>query len=1353
MIRMQSGRTNGRNWRRFAFSVSTFLTSALTIPAFAQSAHPNLDANGVDLTTGRFSLQLPIASIGSGEAALPLLALDGQINNWSNIYLNVTPAGGTTRYSVVDGQRFDNFNGAGSSSVYGSGSTISSDGTTYRTSDGVEIVFGNPAGTYGGKSNLCDPNNTTNCFLLPLSITGKTGMAVNFDWEIYADCTDVPIGSETGPDCTFSWRLTSVSNYAGYSINWTYGLGSGAGTPGWYRPLTAALKNGATTVGTVSYSNPSTGIYTVTKPGGGTWRIAGSVGGITGVRRPGAGSDTTTIAYSGGAVSSVTNDGIVTNYSRNISGSTATLVVTDAQSHSTTFVSDLTKYRITSITDALGKTTSMAYDSLSRPTQVTNPEGDKVQYSYDSRSNVTEVRRKAKPGSGLSDIVTSATFPSNCTTPSCNSPDTTTDARGNVTNYSYDLTTGLPTAITRPAATGGAKRAETRYSYTPNASNIYLLTGVSQCRTGQASDTPSCVGTADETKRTIAYDGHLNVTNVTVAAGDNSVSATTASTYTAAGDLLTVDGPLSGTDDTTTYRYDADRRVLGVISPDPDGAGALKRRAQKVSYDAAGRVTDVEVGTVNGTSDGDWSTFASAQKATSTYDANGFKTKDVTAAASTTFQVTQYSYDSVGRLQCTALRMNSSAWGSLPSDACTLQTTGSFGDDRITKSTFDNVGRVTKVQTGCATAAQADEVTTAYTDNGLIASVTDAEGNKTSYTYDGFDRVSKTQYPSASKGAGTSSSGDYEEWVYDAGSNVTVRRLRGYAADSSRHIDYSYDALNRVAAKDLPGFEPDVSYSYDLLGHLTGASQTGNALTFGFDALGRNISQSGPLGTMSYQYDAAGQRTRLTWPDSFYVTYDHQVTGEVTTIKESGSTTLATYAYDDLGRRTSLTRGNGTSTSYSLDAVSRLSAIGQDLDGSGTANDAITSFSYSPASQIVSQTRTNDIYAWGGHFNVNRGYASNGLNQLTASGGMSLGYDARGNLTSSGSDSFTYSSENLLTTATVGNVSSTLSYDPALRLYQASAGTINRFQYDGVNLVTEYDASNVLQKRYVHSSGADEPLVEYDGSGNKTYLHADERGSIIARSNVSGATIAVNSYDEYGIPASGNTGRFQYTGQAWLPQVGMHYYKARMYSPSLGRFVQTDPIGYGDGLNWYNYVGGDPINFTDPSGLGGCAPGEVAVYIPSIQYPTVGSDITVTAPWKICVSIPSQGSSGGGQAPIDGNSGAGGNSAPPTQGNKAAGRSVADNRNLPRTCYTQNGMQICSREQTKDERCKAAKDTSKMLDVGGKVATTGGAGLILATGKDLLNVFGATAGASVTFLTGSLSLYATVTEARDCPGG
>ena len=78
---------------------------------------------------------------------------------------------------------------------------------------------------------------------------------------------------------------------------------------------------------------------------------------------------------------------------------------------------------------------------------------------------------------------------------------------------------------------------------------------------------------------------------------------------------------------------------------------------------------------------------------------------------------------------------------------------------------------------------------------------------------------------------------------------------------------------------------------------------------------------------------------------------------------------------------------------------------------------------------------------------------------------------------------------------------------------------------------------------------------------------------------------AVNSYDAYGLPASGNIGWFQYTGQIWLEEAGLYHYKARAYHPALGRFMQPDPIGYAAGMNMYAYVGGDPINATDPSGL------------------------------------------------------------------------------------------------------------------------------------------------------------------------
>ena len=356
--------------------------------------------------------------------------------------------------------------------------------------------------------------------------------------------------------------------------------------------------------------------------------------------------------------------------------------------------------------------------------------------------------------------------------------------------------------------------------------------------------------------------------------------------------------------------------------------------------------------------------------------------------------------------------------------------------------------------------------------------------------------------------------------------------------------------------------------------------------------------------SVSYQYDAAGRRTRMTWPDGFYVTFGYDALGRVTGMWENGSALIASFAYDDQGRRTQLSRGNGTTTSYAYDALGRLTRLTHDL--AGTAADYDAEFTYDPLGRIVSRTQANGLYHWP-VTTVSGTAGVNGLDQLTSSGGTSLTYDGRGNLAGRGAWGYAHDVENRLTQVT-GPVNLTLAYDALGRLERLiESGQDTRFLWDGVQVIGELDAaSGAVKRRYVPGPGTNEVVAWYEGSGvgDRRFIHQDERGSVVAVANNAGAAIATFRYGPWGESSDTAFSRFGYTGAIRLPGTDLLHMRARVYATELARFLEPDPIGFASGqLNLYAYVGGDPINGVDPSGLTASCNAAECPTGPPIDYP------------------------------------------------------------------------------------------------------------------------------------------------------
>jgi RHS repeat-associated protein len=801
--------------------------------------------------------------------------------------------------------------------------------------------------------------------------------------------------------------------------------------------------------------------------------------------------------------------------------------------------------------DEIGRTTAVTHDGRGRVISYTYPEGNQEVLAYDDHNNTTSLAKNPTLGSPLAPIVVSAQWDQ-----TWNKPTKIIDAMQNETDLFY-----------YPQSVVGASLVQTVNQPAPDPTQptVFPVYSYIYNNVGQLSNS------TDPTSLVATNDYNANGTLLSSTLDPTGVDAFTQYTYDALANVATVTDPNSNV---TEYKYDPDRRRTQVLHHN----GAVTANliaAEQTIYDQLGRVQEEDGGTsFTNTTVNTWQMTSQ-----NSYTPTG-KIKVAMDGAS---DPTSYTYDPmdrpvivtdpVGRQVATVYDLAGQtldtwrAWSSAAAPTV---------DTPWDPSTYAGSG---PLRYGAYT----------YYQNGETATVIDANNNLTASTYDGFDRLLQVNFPLPVSGSLSANSADFESYTYDPnGNRKTVQKRDGQV------IAYTFDNLNRQTVKHVPGTGTlDVYSEYDLAGRPifdNFGSTTGSGISYSYDTAKRLTGETQFGRLMAYLPDPAGNRTKTTWPDGNFINYDFDAMNRMWRIRENGATTgagvLAVYGYDALSRPMTITRGNGTVTTYSYDLASRMQTLSHDL--AGASQDLSLTFGYTLASQLQTRGSSNGLYNWLPSAS-NAAYVPDGLNRYAQVGGATYAYDGRGNLTSDGTNTYTYDVENRLLSAS-GPTAVTLTYDPLGRLQQTTAGTtVTQFLYEGTNLVAEYSGAGTtasVLRRYVHGPGTDDPIVWYEGPGftTRNSLHADERGSVIAQTDATGAA-AIYTYGPYGEPTPSWTGsRFRYTGQTTIPEAQLYYYKARVYSPSLGRFLQTDPIGTKDDLNLYAYVGSDPLDRADPTG-------------------------------------------------------------------------------------------------------------------------------------------------------------------------
>ena len=551
-----------------------------------------------------------------------------------------------------------------------------------------------------------------------------------------------------------------------------------------------------------------------------------------------------------------------------------------------------------------------------------------------------------------------------------------------------------------------------------------------------------------------------------------------------------------------------------------------------------------------------------------------------------------------------------------------------------TWDTFDNRNRV-KHMTGFL----GDGTSYVYDFAGNMTQMTDSKGATYGFGYDYLNRKTSATYP-----VDAGNVVRIETWSYDESGNVAQ-----YKNPSDQIQQFTYDNRNRqIESAWQPGF-PDITTVYDAASRVTSvATDDGTTIGFGYDNANRQISEDQtlagfPLRHIAMTVDVDGNRASISLAGVYTLYYQYTQRQQMSLV----STSTAAYygfTYDlngNITKQQDKIQGLD-STNFTYDALDRVTLCAQtgandvsfatshyDYDLSNNIQDTYRDeqagkgerFGYDYANQLTSAVYNADNVQTPNPTNYDRSvsytcdalnrtsmndngtmtsYTPNGLNQLTTVTGMASTYDQDFNQKKINGWVYTYDAARRVgdaTNSTTGH-SVQFSYDGLNRcVKRVTDGVTTLITYDGWKPIAEWDTAGTRTAWNMYGPGPDQILMRYRAS-DASYLHyhADQFGSVKFLLNSANTGIEKYTYDAFGGPKitdwAGNVrtdsvygNRFMFTGREYLSTIGIYDYRNRMYSPLLGRFLQTDPLEFGAGDdNPYRYCGNNPTNASDPTG-------------------------------------------------------------------------------------------------------------------------------------------------------------------------